>query len=155
MFGLSQFRLYAYAAIALAIGFLIWREHIAVKHAKALAIELTQSKADLLAEQESRKHERELNAKIDQQLLDANKALDLERAKPLPHLSCRRMPSTTTGVSGPATASAVDPTGTEGHDGQADALDTFDPSADLLQYAVEAEENRNTLAACQMWIRSR
>jgi hypothetical protein len=147
-------RLYAYAAIAAAIGLLLWHDHWISRKYKAAHAEVVQVKATLIAEQESRKHEREINAKIDQQLLDANKALDLERAKPLPRLQCRRLPVSASSLPGTATASAVDPTATEGHDSEADARD-FDPSADLLQFAVEAQENRDSLAACQMWIRSR
>lgn len=52
-------RLYLYAAAALAIGFLVWREHHAVQRNKVLAAENSQLTATIVQERANRKIEQD------------------------------------------------------------------------------------------------
>ena len=117
--------------ILVALGGLIAHDHYLSRKYKAEKAISAQLSANLTAERAAREKERELNRSIDQQLQAKAAELDLERSKPLPRLQCRRVPVSSSSLSSPSGASSVDPSATEGHDGQADAGD-FDPSADLL-----------------------
>lgn len=77
-------RLYAYAAIALAIGFLVWREHHAVQRAKTLAAENSQLTVIIAAERKNRAIEQDDRRKADESAKSLETELARIRSAPLP-----------------------------------------------------------------------
>jgi hypothetical protein len=150
-----QVKAIAAAIILAAIGGLLAHDHWLSRKYKAEKAISAQLSANLTAERAAREKERELNRSIDQQLQAKAAELDLERSKPLPRLQCRRVPVSTPSMPSSSGASSVDPTAAQGNDGQENATDsgTFDPAPELMQFAVEAQQNRDTLQACQDWIK--
>jgi cell division protein FtsB len=136
VFGLSPIRLYAYAAIALFLAYLIWHErHLAhvVRDQKA---QLRTAEATLRTERANTERanaaEKAVVAKLD----------DLERRareQPMPRLRCRAaiLPKAA-GTAVPGEAAQADDAGENAPD--------FDPTPELDQYGTDAESN---LIQCQ------
>lgn len=156
---LSSLKLYAIIGLVLCVAGLLYHDKLGWDKLKKARVEVTQQTAradqaevQIIAEQKARDHERQVNRQIDQQLIAANQALETERSKPLPRLRCRLQDSTGAQTNDGSTASRIDNAAGQADNGQADAGD-FDPSEALMQFAIEAQQNRDGWQACQDWVR--
>lgn len=146
-----QLKLIAIGIVVAMLGGLIWHDHHLSKLYKAQKAKTAEVTVALETERANRKREQEINHAIDEQLIAANQALEAERSKPLPHLSCRLRNNASVSSTNPATG--VDHADTETNDGGENAQD-FDPSEALMEFAVEAQINRDGWQACEDWIRA-
>jgi len=156
MFGLSTFRLYAYAAILLVItagyfryAYVLHQRDAATKEAKELVTERDQAKADYAAY----KADAEAKAKLNKETRDVLQARlhDIESQRDPVRLRCYAVSSVPSAApqGGPA-AGAV---GTaQGREPEAAA---FDPGPDLEQYGADCAANTAALTTLQEWERAR
>jgi hypothetical protein len=139
-------RLYIYAAIALALGGLLWHDHHQTQRANRLAGELNQANANLKAERENTRKSNE-SAK---RLQDKNDALETDRRNnPLPAVRvCKRA------VVPEARTTAVVDEAPQANDAPEDAGDR-DIGPALDDFATDAEANLNQCNELIEWVRNR
>lgn len=127
----ANLKLYAIAFALLAIGFLVWREHVAVQKAKALAVQNAQLTATISAERENTKRAYEAEQAVVAKLADLDRRA---RDEPLPRLRCRAasVPQAS-GTAIPGEAAQADDAGENATD--------FDPSPELDHFATDSESN--------------
>lgn len=140
----ANLKLYAITATLLAIGFLVWREHVAVQKAKALAVQNAQLTATISAERENT---RKANESANRYALRI--ATSRGPRSPPSRLLCklpRLVPSAGTAVPGDYAAPAPDDSGVS------EEVD-LGPRLDLSFHA--CEENLIKLDELQRWVRER
>lgn len=146
------FRLYLYAAAALALLGGLWYVH----HLKQLADRVPALEKAVKAEKAGRakdrtfyETERKQNEEITHAHLQDIRRLESERDKPLPRLVCRTAPRAESQPAGHPHAAP------EEHVGSVSAPDSGrDVSEQLLEYAIAAEANALQLDRLQEWVRS-
>lgn len=142
-------RLYAYAAIALAIGGLLLRDHIVTKQRNAAVARANVAEASLTAERENTRKANEASIKYQADLT----ALRAARADaPLPSVVCKRTRSV------PAASAAT------GSDAARPADDAGENAGDRVEhdigpqlddFATACEANLIQLTRLQEWVRGR
>jgi hypothetical protein len=144
----SMTRIYIYAAIALAFGGLLLRDHIKTKQLNAARAENTQLTATLETERKAREHERAIAKKASD---DYQARLDAISAAPDlgPVRLCKR----------PRVPAATEAGATSGADEAAtrhvEEPDAQDIGPQLNDFVKDCEANAAQLQALQGWIESR
>lgn len=147
-------KIYLYGAIAVVIGYLLWRENSLAHKLTASRVEAAQAVANLTAEKEARDHERKIANDASNQFQNTVTSLQTELAtRPLKPVIIR-VPVRTSlpAANGAATAT----TGSDANpEGRIDGTVEKDIGPELANAWLDCQMNTAQLTSLQDWVRAR
>lgn len=150
MFGISQFRLYAYAAIALAIAFLVAREHWAVQARKAAQAHAAQLETALETERKNRQIEQDDRRRADEATKSLQTQLDSISAVRPVRVLCRTPSLPSAASQSGSSAGTADSSGDQGAGGP---VSDYGPAIEAVR--IEAQRNNARHEALIQWEQNR